>query len=220
MKPRDQRHGNGAGAARQGARAFTLVELMISSFIFVLMVLAVIYAQIFGLRYDELTNSKLGADEQSRAAFNDLVYDIRTSKYWQVGNGSASSFAADTNAMSQSGNSIQLCANYSTATNGMIDTNGWIRYYFDTNNYFLCRMTNNGATNSSIVCSNLTNVMLFQGLNYNGSTQCDLAYKWVIATTLQFCEYQYPLTYVGANEYYNYYQIRFVIAPHNFDPPP
>jgi prepilin-type N-terminal cleavage/methylation domain-containing protein len=200
------------------ARAFTLVELMIAMFIFVVMVLAVIYAQIFGLKFDQLTCSKLGADEQSRMGFNDLVYDIRAAKVWYVGNGSAGTFTADTNAMSQQGNAIQLCANF--GTNGNVDTNGWIRYYFDTNNYLLCRLTNNGATNCSIICSNLTNTMLFQGLNYNGSTQCDLSYKWVISTSLQFCEYQYPLTYVGPSYYYNYYQIRFMVAPHNFDPPP
>lgn len=207
-------------ALRRGrpTRAFTLVEMMIAVFIFVVMVLAVIYAQIFGLKFDELTCSKLGADEQSRMGFNDLVYDIRTSKAWYVGNGSAGSFTSDTNAMSQQGNAIQLCANF--GTNGLVDTNGWIRYYFDTNNYLLCRMTNNGVTNSSIVCSNLTNAMLFQGLMYNCSTQCDLTYKWVISTALQFSEYQYPLTYVGSNYYYNYYQIRFMISPHNFDPPP
>jgi prepilin-type N-terminal cleavage/methylation domain-containing protein len=200
------------------AHAFTLVELMIAMFIFVVMVLAVIYAQIFGLKFDQLTCSKLGADEQSRMGFNDLVYDIRAAKTWYVGNGSASTFTADTNAVNQQGNAIQLCANF--GTNGLVDTNGWIRYYFDTNNYLLCRMTNNGTANHSIICSNLTNAMLFQGLNYNGSTQCDLSYKWVIATTLQFCEYQYPLTYVGPSYYYNYYQIRFMVAPHNFDPPP
>jgi hypothetical protein len=218
MQPHIRHHGK--GVSRNGALAFTLVELMIASFIFVMMVLAVIYAQIFGLRFDELTNSKLGADEQSRMAFNDLVYDVRTAKYWQVGTGSASSFVADTNAVDQIGDAIQLCANFTTNNNGMIDTNGWIRYYFDTNNYLLCRMTNNGATNSSIVCSNLTNAMFFQGLNYNGNTQCDLAYKWTIATTLQFSQYQYPLTYVGSNYYYNYYQIHFMISPHNYDPPP
>jgi len=203
---------------RCSARAFTLVELMIAMFIFVVMVLAVIYAQIFGLRFDELTRSKLGADEQSRIGFNDLVYDIRTAKAWYVGNGSASSFTQDTNAMNQQGNAIQLCATFTS--NSIVDTNGWIRYFFDTNNYRLCRLTNNGTANYSIICSNLTNVMLFQGLNYNGSTQCDLAYKWVISTSLQFCQYQYPLTYVGPSYYYNFYQLRFMVAPHNFDPPP
>jgi len=203
---------------KRRAAGFTLTEMMVASFIFVIMVLAVIYAEIFGLRFDELSCSKLGADEQSRMGFNDLVYDIRCSKAWYVGNGSATGFTGDTNASGQSGNAIQLCANWST--NGLVDTNGWIRYFFDTNNYRLCRMTNNGTANYSIICSNLTNAMLFQGVNYQNSNQCDLAYKWAITTCLQFSQYQYPLTYVGPSYYYNYYQIRLAVAPHNYDPPP
>jgi prepilin-type N-terminal cleavage/methylation domain-containing protein len=223
-------HARVGGAPKAAARpgpaqlahcgGFTLAEMMVAMFIFVIMVLAVIYIQIFGLRYDELTCSKLGADEQSRMAFNDLVYDIRSSKVWAVGTGSATGFQPNTNAVNQAGNAIQLCASFSSVSNGVVDTNGWIRYFFDTNHYLLCRMTNNGTSQYSIVCSNLTNAMLFQGVNYNGSNQCDLAYKWAISTCLQFSQYQFPLTYVGPSYYYNYYQIRFVIAPHNYDPPP
>lgn len=210
----------GCGKGRAGQRGFTLAEMMIAMTIFVLMVLAIIYIQIFGMRFDELTCSKLGADEQSRMGFNNLVYDIRSAKIWYVGTGSSNSFTANTNAMNQVGNAIQLCANFSSATNGLVDTNGWIRYFFNTNNYWLCRMTNDGTSHYSIICSNLTNTLQFQGYNYNASTQCDLAYKWVIGTTLQFCQYQFPLTYVGPSYYYNYYAIHFVVAPHNFDPPP
>jgi prepilin-type N-terminal cleavage/methylation domain-containing protein len=208
--------GRARGTRRHGG--FTLTELLVALFIFAIMVLAVIYIQIFCLKYDELTTSKLGADEESRMSFNSLVYDIRCAKGWYVGNGSTTGFSSDTNAMSQSGNAIELCANWST--NGMVDTNGWIRYFFNTNSYQLCRMTNDGTQNYSIICSNLTNAMLFQGLNYQGSTQCDLSYKWVITTTLQFCQYQYPLTHVGPSYYYNYYAIHFAISPHNYDPPP
>lgn len=212
------RHSTTFGARTRHQSAFTLAEMMISMSIFVIMVLAVIYVQIFGLRFDELTCSKLGANDQSRMGFNDLYYDIRSAKQWSIGNGSATGFISNSNANNQIGNAIQLWASWTT--NGLVDTNGWIRYFFDTNNYRLCRMTNDGTSHFSVICANLTNSMFFQGLDYQGSNQCDLSYKWAISTTLQFSEFQYPLTRVGPGCYYDYYRVRFVVAPHNYDPLP
>ena len=40
------------------------------------------------------------------------------------------------------------------------------------------------------------------------------AYKHVIHTTLQFCQFLYPLTQVGTNGLYDYYKLEFMATPH------
>ena len=193
-----------AGGPR-GASAYTMVEMMVAMTIFCLAVTAVMYAMLFGQRYNELVLSKLGASEQSRMGFDKLTSDIRTAKIWCVGNGSQSSFSSIPNGTLQQGNAVQLSQ---TA-----DTNSFIRYYFDTVNQQLCRVTN-GMTGYKIIARSLTNNMYFRAENYQGSNVFDLQYKYVVRVMMEFCQYQYPLTKVGPGYYYNYYKMEFKITPH------
>src|SRR6267378_1808445 len=109
-----------------GAQAgLTMVEMLVTVAIFVMLVTAFISANIFGLRYDQLVCSKLGASEQSRRSFEDLTSDIRASKIWRIGSGSQTTFNAVSNATLMVGNALQL--------NLTTDTNVFVRYYYDTN---------------------------------------------------------------------------------------
>jgi Tfp pilus assembly protein PilW len=218
----------GAGRGRR-AQAFTLAEMMISVFIFVFMVLGVIYVWMFGMRYDELALSKLGASDKSRMSFDLLTGEIRSAKSWSIGNivtNNKSNFTPCGNATAQVGNALSL-------TNSPTDTNAWVRYWFDTNGCQLCRGTNNGvATSYQIIAQNLTNTgnsllpmsMAFhaeQRTNDNLVTNIssadikqDLQFKYVIAAMMEFSQYQYPLTRVGPGYYYNYYCIQIKAASH------
>jgi hypothetical protein len=206
--------------ARQARRtqAFTVAEMMVSVFIFVFMAIGVIYAMIFGMRYDQLVLSKLGASEKSRMSFDLLTSDIRSAKRWSIGNGDKSSYTAVGNAASQVGNALELWLDANT------NANAFVRYYFDTNNCQLCRMTNGVAT-IMIVAQSLTNSgtfgngttntsMTFEAQKFDGSPAQDLQYKYLIVTTMEFCQYQYPLTSVGPGYYYNYYRIQLKAASH------
>jgi Tfp pilus assembly protein PilW len=202
------------GRPAGGEQAWTIAEMMVAMGLFSLVVIATVYAFMFGMRYDELVGSKLGASDNSRKSFDQLVRDIRTAKSYLIGVGSASSFASvSTNNAIQQGNALQLCLNddlrYSTNP-------AYIVYYFDTsdaNNYKLCRR-HSGVTGSTVISSNLINTLNFTAENYQGITQSNLTYKNVIHTTLQFCQYQYPLTKVGAGYLYNFYKIEFRATPH------
>src|SRR5215471_14557581 len=101
----------------------TMVEMMVTMAIFIMLVAAFISANIFGMRYDQLVCSKLGASEQSRRSFQQLTSDIRASKIWRIGTGNQTSFTPLSNATLLIGNSIQL--------NLTTDTNLYIRYYFE-----------------------------------------------------------------------------------------
>jgi hypothetical protein len=198
-----------------GRNAFTFPELMIATAVFVLVIAGNIAVQIFGMRYDELVCSKLGASEQSRMSFQLLSSDIRASKIWRIGNGNQTTFTNLPNATLQQGNALQLCLT--------TDTNAWIRYYFETNGPFtaepngrLCRVTS--ANEYDILAQNLTNVtansMTFYGEDYRGVKISDYNYRFVVVAFMEFCQYQYPRTYVGPGYYYDYYRIVVKCASH------
>ena len=211
----------GARGARQ-TRAFTVAEMMVAVFIFVFMVLGIIYVWMFCLRYDELVCSKLGASEKSRMSFDQLTGDIRSAKWWKVGNGTNNgttiTFTTCGNATNQIGNALKLCAS------GDTNSTAFIIYCFDTNACNLYRMSN-GVTPFQIVAQSLTNTgtlgngttntsMTFHAEQYDGTPAMDWQYKYAIVTTMEFCQYQYPLTSVGPNYYYNYYRIQLKAASH------
>ena len=206
---------------RRRLAALTIAETMITVLIFSLLVTAFIYAHIFGLRYDQLVCSKLGASEQSRRSFEKLTSDIRASKIWRVGAGDRTSFTAVTNGSLLLGNAIQL----SLTT----DTNVFVRYYFETNGPYttqpngrLCRVTSSGEY--TVLAQYLTNSsglsMVFRGQDYMGGTTtnnvlADYRYKYVIDAIMEFSQYQYPKTYVGPGLYYDYYRIDLKAASHS-----
>src|ERR1043165_6179016 len=206
---------------RRRLAALTIAETMITVLIFSLLVTAFIYAHIFGLRYDQLVCSKLGASEQSRRSFEKLTSDIRASKIWRVGAGDRTRFTAVTNGSLLLGNAIQL----SLTT----DTNVFVRYYFETNGPYttqpngrLCRVTSSGEY--TVLAQYLTNSsglsMVFRGQDYMGGTTtnnvlADYRYKYVIDAIMEFSQYQYPKTYVGPGLYYDYYRIDLKAASHS-----
>ena len=91
-----------------GWQAFTLVELMLTMGIFSLATLGLITLHLFGQRQDQLVQSKLGASDQSRRAFDRLTEDIRAAKIWRIGNGEFSDFTAIPNGTAQQGNAVRL----------------------------------------------------------------------------------------------------------------
>ena len=217
-------------AAKRGRRGgFTLVEMMVASTLFIMLVAAVIYSQIFGLKYDEICNSKMGASEEARVGFDQLMNDIRGAKVWRIGSGGLSnssvSFTAVGNAAMQVGNALQLFPSPST-------NSPYILYYFDTNTACLtnaqgrlCRvssLTNNLESGWSVLVQYLTNTMpatmtnsmFFHAEDYQGNVVNDYQYKFVIVTTMEFAEYQYPTTFVGSNCYFNYYRMRLKATSH------
>jgi Tfp pilus assembly protein PilW len=204
-----------AGRGRR-AQAFTLAEMMIAVFIFVFMVLGVIYVWMFGMRYDQLALSKLGASDKSRMSFDLLTGDIRAAKWWKVGTGNDTSFTACGNATNQIGNAIKLSSSADT------NSTAFIIYYFDTNACQLCRLSNGlptikiiaqSLTNSGTLGNGTTNTsMTFHAEKYDGTLAQDWQYKYAIVTTMEFCQYQYPLTKVGPGYYYNYYRIQLKAA--------
>jgi prepilin-type N-terminal cleavage/methylation domain-containing protein len=191
-------------------QAFTLIEMMVSVSVFSVVTLAMVYAHLFGLRQDELANSKLGASDQSRRGFSKLQEDVRCAKIWQVGSGNSTSFSPIPNGTAQQGNALQI--------NLTTDTNSYILYYFDTTRYEL-RRKKSGVAGTTLIAQNLTNTMYFRCEDYKGTTQTNLTHKGVVSVKMEFCQYQYPLTRVGPGYYYDYYKMEFKLSSHVPDGP-
>lgn len=190
-------------------RAFTLIEMVVTSAIFSMVVLATVYTQLFGLRQDELAQSKLGASDASRKGFGQLSLDVRSAKIWSVGNMSGSSFVDMADGSPQQGTAIQLCLT--------MNTNYYINYYFDTNKGALYRQ--HSGQSASLIATNLTGTLYFQAEDYRGTVQSTLSHKGVIHVMLQFAQYQYPKVIVGAGYLYDYYKMEFRLTPHVPDGP-
>jgi hypothetical protein len=204
---------NRATAAMSPTRrqaGFTLSEIMVAAGVFSLVVVGFVYCQLFGMRQDELVNSKVGACELARMSFNDMANDIRAAKIWQVGNGNLSTFTGIPQGSNQNGNALKLSMT--------IDTNQYYLYYFDTNARALYR-AHSGKPTAKCLAPFLTNTMYFQAQNYRGSNQTDLTHKGVIQVVMQFCQFQYPITKIGPNYYYNYYKMDMRLTPHVPDGP-
>jgi hypothetical protein len=56
--------------------------------------------------------------------------------------------------------------------------------------------------------------MSFSAQHYDGTLAQDIQFKYAIVTTMEFAQYQYPLTRVGPGNYYNYYRIQLKAASH------
>lgn len=216
-----------AGRAR-GMRGMTLVEMMTNTAIFTLVVAGLLAVNMFGLKQDELLNSQIGASDQARMNFNLLLEEIRSGKNVQIGTGWSTNFTPVTNG-AQQGDTIQIIP----STN----TNYFIYYYFYTNppsnanwlvrvaesmtNGIPTYVTNTVATSIQNTTNQwMTNALNFSALWLNGTNWVMLTndptivsnHNYIVTCLLQFYQYQYPLTYVGTNCLYDYYQINLQAA--------
>ncbi len=194
--------------------AFTLIEGMFASTLLVVIIAALVSAHLVGLRLDQLVESKAGASDSSRRVLNQLPADIRAAKMWDIGNISGTEVTEIPGGTAQQGTALQLFE----TTNG----SQYVLYYFDTsgladNNGKLMR-TSSTNWNPVVIASYLINTLCFSAENYDGIVATNegnsKAYKNVIHTTLQFCQFLYPLTQVGTNRLYDYYKIEFMATPH------
>lgn len=191
-------------------RGTTLVEMMITMGIFTFCLAAMVSAYIFGLRQDKLVQSKLGASDESRRSFQRVAYDIRSANSHAVGNySSAGVFAPIVNGNAQVGNAVRIFLS-AASTNNII-------YYFDTNGAagtWTLKRTHSGETVPIVIATNLQNSCVFSVEDYTGAGQTTMQDKDVIHFTLDFCQFQYPLTHVGPSYYYDRYVVDFRATPH------
>lgn len=183
---------------RRHLLALTLIELMIAMSLTILVVGGVVYSHLMGGRLMQLTAAKLGASDSSRKAFGRLQDEIRAATTIQIGNGTASNFTAISNGTAMQGRAIQI---YPTTNNW------WVRYFYLTNSSEVRRVTSSNAT-PQLVASYVTNAILFSKEDYLGNTLSADTGNSTVNVRLQFYQLNYPMTLVGTNQYYEYFQLQ------------
>lgn len=189
----------GPGRVGTAAGAFALPNLMVSMAILLMVLAGITTSHLFGLRMFELTRAKLGASDEARAAISKLIEEIRSSKLVRIGNGNLMAFAEIPVNTPQRGSAIQV---YPT-----LDTNQFIRYYWDAADRQLLRATNNAAS-ASVVANSISNALVFSCEDFSGNILTNNKNNRVIGLNLQFYQLQYPTVRIGPGNYYDYYQLR------------
>jgi Tfp pilus assembly protein PilW len=188
-----------ASADRRHLLAVTLIELLVTMTLTTFVVGGVVYSHIMGGRLMQFAAAKLGASDSARKAFGKLQDEIRAATTIQIGNGTATNFTAIPNGTAMQGRAIQI---FPTTNN-----NWWIRYFYVTNNSELRRVTSSNAT-PQLIASYVTNAVLFSKEDYLGNTLSADTGNSTVNIRLQFYQLSYPMTKVGTNNFYEYFQLQ------------
>ena len=195
---------------------FTLVEMMITTYVYAVVFLGVMIAiQVFALRIYTLAATKLAATDGSRKALNAVRDQIREAKTLDIGNCSstADSFVSVSTNSVQIGNSLRIFPS--------LDQNNYTIFYLDSTATTNCNlkevtvMTNGASfiTNVAVVASYITNQDIFTAENCQGQVLTNdnvTDNRIVIYMELQFYKWEYPIAWVGGKglNAYDYYQLR------------
>jgi type II secretory pathway pseudopilin PulG len=183
--------------------AFTLTEILIAAALFALVIVGVVYTHVFGLKMATLTNSKLAATENARRALDRVRDEIRSGKILCVGNGDGGAFTPIAANSPHVGNALQI---YRT-----VDTNIYVRYYLDAADQSLKRKAS-GIGEVEEIASYITNQMVFRAEDHLGNTLTNDQNNRVIKMTLEFYQWEFPVTRAGGDSYYDSYRLQTRIA--------
>lgn len=185
---------------RRRARAFTLTEMLITMAVFTLLMAALFSAHLMGMRMRRVSETKLSATASARKSLNFVRDEIRTAKTLTVGIGNSGTFTPIPNNSQQVGNALQI---YPTT-----DTSKFIRYYIDTSEQALMRVT---STNNSPqqIADCITNRLAFTAEDYKGNTLTNVQKIRVIRMSLEFYQRQYALAGNTNNSaQWDYYRVQ------------
>src|SRR5262245_41887609 len=188
---------------RQNRAGFTLTEIMTAMAIFSLVVAAMVYTHLFGIRMFNLTATKLSASHNARAALNNVRDEIRSGKMIYVGNGNSSGFTNIPINKKQEGNALQI---YPT-----VNTNYFIRYFIDTNDQKLKRKTSFSSQNQ-VIASYVTNNLIFSAEDFKGNTLTNEQNNRVVKMSLDFYQWEFPSAQIAVGSYYDYYHLQTKIT--------
>ena len=214
---------NATAPSRRRA-AFTIVEMMVSSGIFLGVFVGVIVAiQVFALRIYTLAATKLTATEGSRKAMNQIRDDIRQGKGLLVGVAdNTGRFTACYGTNAASGNALII---YSTTNFGGVP---YSLYFLQTNtvsgissNNLICLQATASTTNLTKLATYITNLDIFCANDCFGNVITNfIQNNQVFSVKMQFYQWEYPLAMVGTNgnwNAYDYYQLRTKVCRRALD---
>jgi hypothetical protein len=207
-----------ARSPRRRIAGFTLGEMMISVWIFLIIFIGMTIAlQIFGLRVYTLGATKLSATAGALKVLNQIRDDIREAKTLYVGNVTNSDPSTFTNPATgpNTGNALQLFP----TTNALPYT----VYYLDTStptNSLKMAVTADGSTfNTTSLASYITNQVIFDTEDCYGNILTNNSNNRIVRMELDFYQWEYPIGYVGGvgMNAYDYYKLTTKVTRRQID---
>lgn len=179
--------------------AFTLAEIMTAMGLFSLVVIGMVYSQLFGMRMFNITSTRLSASDSARKVLNVVRNEVRSGKMLYVGNGGSGGFTNVTRNGLRQGNALQI---YPTT-----DTNVFVRYYLEAATGTLKRMTS-GNGQVQVLAPFLTNQIAFVAEDFAGNTLTNDQNNRVIKMVLDFYQWEFPVAQAGVGAFYDSYHLQ------------
>jgi prepilin-type N-terminal cleavage/methylation domain-containing protein len=178
-------------------RGFTLPEILIALAIFVLLLVGIVSANLFGLRMFQVNENKLGATDWSRKTFGQITDEIQSCNVVTVGNMTTNDIFEPLSlpGETQEGNALEIQPTTNTAV--------LIHYFVDAADETFRRTEIapgvTTTTNTVILADSVTNTMIFNAQDFSGNVLTNNLNNQIIHLTLEF--YQPERFIVGADHY-------------------
>ena len=170
---------------------FTLPEILIAMSVFLLMLIGIISANLFGLRMFQITNTKLNVITWSRETSEKIAAEVHACNSVWVGNVNTNGvFAMLLDGETQQGTGLLI---YPTT-----NTTNYIIYFVNPSDQTFRRTTGQPGT-AEILADSVTNTMAFAAQDFSGNVLTNNENNRVIHLTLEF--YQPARFLLGADYY-------------------
>jgi hypothetical protein len=192
---------------RSAKSGHTLVEFLIATSVMLLVLGGVIYTHIMGQTLHRWSMSKVGANDASRKALIKMQEELQSAKLVTIGRLSPNgTVTAPALGQLQQGTALQIHA----TTN----LNNYVRYWLAANNSrFELRRSRAGRSGFRSVADHLTNnPSMFRFEDFRGTVLTEKSATALVGITFDFRQFQYPITQVGNDYYYDYYRVQSRVA--------
>ncbi len=193
MKLQVPSSGLGRGGSPTLNQGFTLPEILVAITVFLLMVVGIIAANLFGLRMFQLTQTKLNATTWSRNTFGQITDEIHSCSSVDI-------LTVDTN-----GNFVELLDGETQQGNALeifptTATNSYTIYFVNSSDEtFRQIVAAPSGTNTVILADSVTNTMVFSLQDLSGNVLTNKDNSRLVHLTLEF--YQPERFSLGADYY-------------------
>jgi hypothetical protein len=186
-RPMEWRSGVNAAPSRAGEsanpngsprrQAYTLVEMMVASGLFSLVILGILACHLAGLRLQQLIQPKLLNAQYERQTVGRLIEEVRCANSLQVGTGSLSTFTVAGPTNVQAGNALRIYISTNTSQ--------YIYYFHDLATATVQRVPFQ-STSAVIIANAVTNHTIFTMQDFAGNALTNSQNNAVMCLLLQF----------------------------------
>ncbi len=153
---------------------FTLPELLISITVFSLLVIGIVFANLYGLSMFRITETTLNATDDARKTIGKMADEIRTSKDSWVGNVKTGAFIAQLDGEIQQGTSLLISNDAS-----------YVMYFVNPSDQTFRRTTSTPGS-AIVIAESVTNAVVFSERDHLGNVLTNNQNNRVIHLNLQF----------------------------------